>query len=299
MQNILSDMPYFTEVAKRKSFTKAADALDIPLPTISRRIAALEKRLNIKLFNRHSRKVELTEAGKQFLESCQHIVDEAQHAVERLMQEQQSCSGPIRISIPPTTYFICLQGALSEFTAQHPGIEMHLNFANRWVDLYSEPFDLEIRTGELPDSSLKARKLISGKTGIYASPSFIEKYPAPERPEDLENLPYIHMNVFRQHGMSLSRGKETVTVFPQVKHSGNSPAVAWEFVLAGQGVALIELTMAQKLEKAGRLLRLLPEWDGPGLDIHLVRAEGKTSYRVQLFSDYLVEHFKKFQGRML
>ena len=299
MQDILSDLPAFIEVARRKSFTKAAEALDIPLPTVSRRIAAMEKKLGIQLFNRHSRKVELTEAGRVFFESSQHIVSEAQNAVEQLLREQQSCSGPIRISMPSTTYFVTLQGVLSAFTEQYPGIEMHLNFATRWVDLYSEPFDLEIRNGIMPDSSLVARKLISGKTGVYVSPAFLDKYPEPQSPEELEGLPYIHMSVFRQHGLELNRENESVTVFPRVRHSGNSPAVAWEFVLAGQGAALIELTMANKLEQSGKLVRILPEWNGPGIDLHLVRAEGKAPYRVKIFSDYLVDHFKKFQGRMI
>lgn len=292
MRKFFSDLPFFVEVARHRSFTQAADALDIPLPTISRRIAAMEKGLGIQLFKRNNRKVELTEAGRSFYENCEFVVAEAQNAMERLLREQQSCTGRIRISLPAAVYFTCLQGAFSAFTEKYPGIEMHLNFSSRWVDLYSEPYDLEIRTGRLPDSDLIARKLMSGKTGIYAAPSFLEKYPRPETPQDIEKLPYIHISVFSGHELELRRGEETVTIRPRVKHAGNNLAVAKEFVLAGQGVAPVEMTLASRLEQSGKLVRLLPEWTGPGLDIHVVRANGKISYRVELLSNFLAAHFK-------
>lgn len=293
MQKFLSDLPFFVEVAKWKSFTQAANALDVPLPTISRRIAALEKSLGIQLFNRSKRKVELTEAGCGFYESCEFVVAEAYNALENLLREQRKHTGRIRLALPATVYFTSMQGALGAFAMKYPGIEMHVHFSTRWLDLYSEPFDLEIRTGDLPDSDLIVRKLITSEMGVYAAPELLNRYHVPHEPDELTDFPYIHMTIFSRHGLELRKDGKAEFVSMHPAHTVNGLALALDFLLAGQGIAAIEVGTARKYEQAGEIVRLLPEWSTPGVTISLVRASGKTSHRVQLFVDYLVEYFKK------
>ena len=295
MHNLLSDLPFFVEVAKWKSFTQAADTLDVPLPTVSRRIAALEKSLGIKLFNRNKRKVELTEAGKGFYERCEFVVAEAQDALENLLREQKNHTGRIRLALPATTYFTFMQGAFSSFTAKYPGIEMHVHFSNRWVDLYAEPYDLEIRSGPLPDSDLIVRKLFTGDQGIYAAREMLAHYPVPREPRDLAKFPYIHMTVFPRETLELRKGNKIESVPMRPVHVVNALALGMEFLLAGQGIASIETGTARQYEQSGKLVRLLPEWSARGVDISLVRVSGKTSHRVQLFVDHLARHFKKIR----
>lgn len=293
MHNFLQDLPLFVEVAKWKSFTQAADALDIPLPTISRRIAAMEKSLGIKLFNRTKRKVELTEAGRGFYDSCEFVVAEAHNALENLLREQKNHTGRIRLALPATVYYTYMQGALGAFAAKYPGIEMHVHFSTRWVDLYSEPFDVEIRTGELPDSDLIVRRLITSEMGVYAAPELLSRYPVPHEPKELAAFPYIHMTVFSRHGLELRLDDKTEFVPMHPVHVVNGLALGLDFLLAGQGIAAIELGTARKHAEKGEIIRLLPEWSMPGLTINLVRASGKTSHRVQLFVDYFAEYFRK------
>lgn len=294
MQKFLADLPFFVEVAKRKSFTQAADALDIPLPTISRRIAALEKSLGVQLFNRNSRKVELTEAGLSFYERSEFIVAEAQNTLESLLHEQNSETGRIRLALPATTYFLYMQGAFSSFVAKYPSIEMHVYFATHWVDLYTEPYDLEIRTGVLPDSDLIVRKLITNVMGIYASPELLKRYSIPKLPQDLANLPYIHMTVFPKYQLELYKDNKTEIITMKPVHVVNSLALGLEFLLAGQGIAAMETNTARQYEQTGKLVRLIPRWNTSGVTVNLVRSNGKISHRIQLFIEHLIDHFKRF-----
>lgn len=295
MHRFLTDLPLFVEVAKWKSFTLAADALDMPLPTVSRRIAAMEKSLGIKLFNRNKRKVELTEAGKGFFERCEFVVTEAQDALENLLKEQKNHTGRIRLALPATTYFTFMQGALSSFTATYPGIEMHVYFSTRWMDLYTEPFDLEIRSGDLPDSDLVARKLYTTTMGIYASRELLERYPTPQAPRELSPLPYIQTTVFPRQSLELRKGNKRESVPMRPVHVVNGLALGMEFLLAGQGIAVVEMGTARNYEESGKIVRLLPEWIVPGVDINLVRVSGKNPHRIQLFADHLVQHFKNLK----
>lgn len=295
MYKFFSDLPFFVEVARQKSFTQAADVLDIPLPTISRRIAAMEKNLGIRLFNRNSRKVELTEAGRNFYDNCEFVVAEAGNALENLLREQKRHTGRIRLALPATVYFTYMQGALGVFAATYPGIEMHVNFSTRWVDLYSEPFDVEIRTGDLPDSDLIVRRLITSEMGVYAAPELLGQYPVPEAPNDLAAFPYIHMTIFPRHGLELCMADKAEFVSLRPAHIVNGLALGLDFLLAGQGIAAMEVGTVREYEQSGKLIRLLPEWSMPGVTINLVRARGKISHRVQLFVDYLAGHFKQHQ----
>ena len=294
LHKLLADMPFFVEVAKRKSFTKAADALDIPLATLSRRIAVMEKDLGIQLLHRTTRNVELTENGQRFFEQCEHIVAQAENAREQLFHDQEDASGRVRICFPESIYFAHLQGVFSAFVEKYPAIEMHLFISSRWVDLYSEPFDLEIRVGNaMPDSSLKMHKLATLYPGIYASPRLLEQYPAPETPGDLAALPYIHPAPLGRYELELCKGDEVETIAFQPVHVVNSLALGRELILAGKGFSLVAMAEGRTLEGKNELIRLLPEWHGPGINISLVMTGDKQPQRVRLLVDHLVEHFRK------
>ncbi len=191
MERLLRDMPLFVEVAKRRSFTLAADALDMPVSTLSRRIAALEKELGLPLLRRNSRNVELTESGKEFFERCDFIVAEAEMARDIVTRNMKSPTGRVRIALTGDIYHAYMRGAFSAFAAEWPGIHLQVHFSERAVDLLTEPFDLDIRRGPLPDSGLKARRLITLWPSLYASPKLLESYSAPKEPRDLRNTPCI------------------------------------------------------------------------------------------------------------
>lgn len=292
MDRLLRDMPYFIEVARNKSFTTAAELLSVPISTLSRRIAALEKELGVQLLNRNTRNVELTESGKTFFDSCDFIMTEVGNARERLMQEVKSPVGRVRLSLNGDVFHSYMRGVLSDFAVQYPDIELNVQFTNRWVDLLTEPFDIEVRAGPgpLPDSGLIARRLTTLYPGVYVSSKLMEFYPMPQTPQDLKKLPCV---TFTKHGnlWNLYKDGHEEKVSVNSVHSVNSMGLVVEFLLAGLGAAFLAPPMTEKLEKTGEVIRLLPDWNGPDVNISLVTASTQLPLRVRLLADYLFRHF--------
>lgn len=293
MRRFLADIPLFVEVAKRKSFTRAANALEIPLPTVSRRIADLERELEVKLFNRNNRKVEVTEAGKGFYVRCENILAEAIQAKESVMQSQESISGRIRVSIAPTFYFICMQGALSAFTEKYPNIDMHVTLSLQTTDF--EDYDLKVWSGPLPNSSLKVRKILDSQMGLYSTPAFFGHRLPPQKPKDLNNESIIQIKGFFEHSLELCRGKQKIRVPIKPKYIVNNMGLSVEFLMAGQGIAVLHKQLAEKFEQVGALIRILPEWSCLGFETYLLCPEGPTPRRIEVFLNHLAEHFQAIE----
>lgn len=292
MEQLLKEMPLFVEVAKHKSFTLAAEALEMPVSTLSRRIAALEKNLGVPLLYRNSRNVELTESGKIFYERCDFIVSDAKEACEAVTQNMNKPSGWVRFSIPGDVYMSFFEGALSSFAKAWPDIHLGIHFTERWVDLLTEPYDLDLRIGDLPDSNLKARRVGSGRPWVCAAPSLVERYGMPAHPRDLANLPSI-VNSHQNTGWDLtSKSGEKVTVKLKPAHSFNSISASHTFVLEGLGVGFLPKPLAENHIKQGKLLRLLPEWELPTISAYLVMAGSQIPLRVRLLIDHLVNYYK-------
>lgn len=293
MQKFLANMPIFIEVAKYKSFTRAANALGVPLPTVSRRIAELERGLGVKLFDRNNRKVEVTEVGKGFYERCENILAEAVNAKEQVVQSQETFSGRIRLSMTPTLYFICMQGALCAFTEKYPNIDMHVSLSLQTMGF--EECDLKIWSGSLPDSSLKVRKLLSSHMGLYATPAFFEQRLPPQEPQDLHGEAFIQIKGFFEHYLDLRKGNQKKRVAIVSKHVVNNMGLSLEFLLAGQGIAVLHKQLAEKFEQVGAVIRVLPEWSCLGFETYLLRPKGIAPRRIQIFIDHLVEHFQALE----
>lgn len=291
MNKLLRDLPFFVEVARQKSFTLAANALDMPISTLSRRISALEKELGVSLFRRNTRNVELTESGVEFFDKCAFILAEVEIARDGLLRDIKSPTGPVRLSMPNDVFHGFLSGALSDFALQYPEIRMEVTFNNRWVDLTREPFDLDIRIGNLPDSNLRSRRLFSIKHALYASPKLLEFYEEPDEPEKLQKIPCIGTQ--RLSGVwTLHRGAEQRKITPNFAHYLSGGALMGEFLVAGLGVALAPPRMMVPFEKHGLVKRILPEWsESTSSDITLVMPTGQLPHRVRLFVDYLAAHF--------
>lgn len=297
MEKLFRDIPLFVEVAKQKSLTKAAEALDMPLSTVSRRMLAMEKELALPLFLRSARKIELTDSGRALFERCKFVVSEAGAAFEEVLQNMKSPRGRVRVSLPIDFYHTYLTGAFSSFALQWPDIHLEVHLSYRWADLVTEPYDLDIRIGPLPDSDLIARKICTLHPALFVSPKLFEFYVRPELPADLVEFPCI---CFSRHGdaWSLSNGEIREQVRVKSVHTVNSMSVGLEFVLAGLGALWLPPQAAAPYEESGELLRLLPEWnilDG-GADVTVVTASRQTPKRVRLFIDYLVAHFAEMSG---
>lgn len=293
MREVFKDMPLFVEVARQKSFSQAAENLDIPVSTLSRRISAMEKTLGVPLLRRNSRNVDLTDAGRRFFERCDFIVSDAMDACEMVVQDMKNPSGKIRLSMPGDVYHSFLADALSSFAATWPSIHLSVSFSDRWVDMLTEPYDLELRVGTfntLPDSSLKMRKLGSGQSTLYASPRLLEKYPVLQKPGDLAHIPCISLMAMGDV-WQLSNGTEDVRVSVQATHAFSSMSASLEFALAGMGVACIVYPLAARYLEAGELAPVLEGWGMPASGVFLVMS-GNQPHRVRLLIDHLARYFE-------
>lgn len=294
IEKLFRDIPLFVEAAKQNSFTKAAEIMDIPLPTVSRRISAMEKTLGVPLFYRKTRRVELSEYGQSLYERYRFIVDEAEAALDQLFTDIKQPKGPVRFSVHPEVYYTYMSGVVGEFTARWPGIQLTGHFSARGVDLYTEPFDIDIRTGLLPDSDLKVRRLVTLTPCLYASPIFLQHYFTPSTPQELAKLPCIAPTLVDE-AWPLIRGKAKETVVVRHAHRVDNLQLSLELALAGAGIAWSVPPVAVPYVERGDLVPVLPDWTVPGFDISVVMPPAGMPKRVRLFVDYLVEYFSRLQ----
>lgn len=291
LPELLRDMPLFVEVAKYKSFTLAAEALDMYISTLSRRIAVLEGRLGVPLFSRSTRHVELTESGRLFYDKCRYLLSETENIYDEVVHNMTKPAGPVRIAVPADIFHTYMRGMVGSFGKKWPDIHLSIRFMHRWVDLLAEPYDLDIRIGPLPDSDLRARRLISLRPALYASREFLERHAIPETPQDLRKLPCI---VIPQQGTvwTMHREKKSETVPITAAHTVNSISLSLELALAGLGITWLSPEVLNiPAPEIKTLVPVLPGWTIPGIELNVVMAGNQLPYRVRLFVDHLVDHF--------
>jgi DNA-binding transcriptional LysR family regulator len=281
----LNDMALFVEVARVRSFRKAAEALGMPNSTLSRRISELEKAIGLRLLHRTTRKIELTEAGQIYYERSKRIVEEARLAHEQLGAMLEQPSGVIRVSLPVDLATLYLTPIIADFARHYPGITFEFDLTPRRVDLVTEPFDVAIRIGKLEDSGLIARLVGRHSRYLYASPGYIEASGEPATPADLAEHECLCMP--RSSSWTLHRGTETVDVGVRGRFTLNSVGMMSALAVNHQGIALLpEKIVAEDLAH-GRLRRILPEWQGSPVSIYAVTETRLIPAKTQRFIEFL------------
>ncbi|MCI4592262.1 LysR family transcriptional regulator [Sphingobium sp. BYY-5] len=278
-------MALFVEVARARSFRKAAEALGVPNSTLSRRISALEKAIGLRLLHRTTRKIELTEAGQLYYERSKRIVDEARLAHEQLGAMLEQPSGVLRVSLPVDLATLYLTPIIADFARHYPGITFEFDLTPRRVDLVTEPFDVAIRIGKLEDSGLIARLIGRHSRHLYASPDYIEASGEPATPADLAAHECICMP--RSSSWPLHRGIETIDVGVSGRFTLNSVGMISALAVNHQGIALLpEKIVAHDLAE-GRLRRILPDWQGSAVNIYAVTETRLIPAKTQRFIEFL------------
>jgi DNA-binding transcriptional LysR family regulator len=220
---------------------------------------------------------------------------EANGIKERLARKQSEPTGPVRLSVEAFVYHCCMHGALGTFVRQYPKIDLHTVFSTEWKDLHREPFDLDIRTGQVPYPELKVRKLLSLHPALYCTAAFLEKYPNPEHPKDLSRMPFIAQTQEGRYALTCSKGGSAETVALHPKHTVQSIGLAVELLLAGQGVTAVIPQLAEAFDKKGELVRLLPDWPLAGVDINMTIPDDRMPKRIRLFVEHIAAHFQSLQ----
>jgi DNA-binding transcriptional LysR family regulator len=291
----LYDMALFVEVVKAKGFLRAAQALGMPSSTLSRRIGQLEKAIGLRLFNRTTRRVELTEAGRVYFEQCERIVEEARLAHQKLEDIVAYPTGVLRVSLPVDFANIFLTELLAEFAHDFPGITFDLDLTPRRVDLVAEPFDVAIRMGEPEDSRLIARLLTRLEPRLFASTDYLARHEAPLRPQDLTAHDCLHMP--RARLWRLNDGQDNVDVNVTGRYALNSNSMIRGLAMLGQGVALIPQQLVAEQVAAGQLVRILPEWQGAPIPVYAITETRLLPARIQRFVEFLQTRLREQEAR--
>lgn len=287
----LTAMKVFCSVVENDSLAGASRTLNVSPSVVSKQLSGLEDRLGVRLLNRTTRRVSLTEVGSAYYERCKRILADVDEAEIAVSQAHSAPRGLLKVTAPTTFAHRHVAPHLPEFLDRYPEVEVQLLVNDRVVDLVDEGIDLAIRIAQLKDSSLIARKLAVNHRMIVASPEYVKKWGKPETPDQLSDHSLItyapgnpindwHFMVDNQQKILRARGTLAM-------NNGDS---VLQTVLAGGGLAMLAAFMAGEHVKSGRLVTLLDEYVREDVPIYAVYPSGRhLSPKVRAFVDFLVE----------
>jgi DNA-binding transcriptional LysR family regulator len=292
----LTGMAVFAKVAERQNFTAAARDLGLSKSAVSKQIQRLEDRLGVRLLNRTTRRLHLTESGQAFFERARRVVEEAEEAELAVTRLHDEPRGTLRINAPMTFGVRHLSPCLPDFIAQHPELSIDIAFNDRQVDLIEEGFDVGIRIAELSDSTLIARKLSPCRLAVIASPDYWGRHGRPSHPSDLKNHDCLmyqqRLNpgewVFKEPGAT--GAQFSVPVNGRIAADNGDGLL--EMARAGVGVYQCPTFMSGRWVVDGQLEMVLQEYETSRISVYAIWPHNRhLSAKVRTFVDFLVERF--------
>jgi DNA-binding transcriptional LysR family regulator len=288
MTDSLRDLALFVEVVNARSFKRAGEALGVPHSTVSRRIAALEKAIGVRLLNRTTRTLALTEAGRIYYERCREIVEAARVAHEAIGDLVLRPRGRLRISTTVEFARLFLGEVVADFARRYPELLLDLDLQPHKVDLYEDNFDLALRIGHQPDSALVSRQLGFIRVALYASPAYLRVHPAPEIPGDLRSHAFIgNLNSPTPDALTLRDGDSEVAITVSARLMVNNFGFMRELAVLGMGVATLHEPMVTGDVRAGRLVPVLPGWTLQEAPVYALTPSRLLPAKTRLFLEML------------
>lgn len=287
-----NDLYYFARVAEKGSFSGAARALQIPKSRLSRRVAELEQRLGVRLLQRTTRRLMLTDIGARFLLHCQAMLAEADAATALARQLQTAPRGRLRVSCPAAMAQDQLAAVLPAFLAAYPDIRLELLVVNRRVDLVEEGVDVALRVrppGE-EDALLATRRFLTSCSVCVAAPAALAQWPELLVPQDLVRVPTLGMARadWKLHWHFTRPGADAVALQLTPRLAADDFHVIRSAALAGLGVAVLPLAYCRAQLEAGALQRVLQPWQLPAGVMHAVYPSRRgLAPAVRAFLDFL------------
>jgi DNA-binding transcriptional LysR family regulator len=279
----------FVDVVARGSLSAAARAEGIAPAMIGRRLDALEARLGVKLLQRTTRKLVLTNEGAAFLEDCQRILTELEEAESAVAERSAKASGHLLVSAPAGFGRQHVAPLLPSFLAEHREVTVNLNLNDRLVDVVGEGVDVAIRIASLSDSTLVGMKLADNQRVLVASPAYLKRHGTPLTLADLAKhncLPISSEG--SQRGWTFRENGKTVTLKVAGNMVCNDGAVLHDWALAGKGLAWRSMWEVSAEIDAGKLTAVLDQFAAPGNDIYAVFAQRRhLPLRIRAFVDFL------------
>ena len=287
MTTDLNALQVFVKVVQSGSFTAAARALGMPKSTASQRVSELEQRLGARLLQRTTRRLSLTDQGRVYFDHCVRILSEIEGAEHAVASLQERPRGLLRITVPASSQF--LGPVLTEFLQRCKGVQLDVMCTDRLVDLVEESVDIAVRAGALADSTLVARKLGMLELVLVATPRYLKKHGRPRSPEGLAKLDcLVFTQARRPRSFLLHQGEKSREVSFTPALAVNDMDILHSAALGHLGVAMLPAYRCTDDLGAGRLERVLPDWEAPAQPIHALYPSGRhLSAKVKAMLDHL------------
>jgi DNA-binding transcriptional LysR family regulator len=286
----LNSLAIFAKVVEANSFSKAAHWLNMPVSTISRRVAELEDQLGVRLIERSTRRLRLTYIGAEVLEHARSSAELREVIDGLLLNKKAGLSGIVRLSIPPNITDTLIAPTVADFQRVHPKVRIQISVAAHVVDHVADGADLAIRIGPIDDPALTQRKVLTYRHQLVASPSYLDGHEAPRTPQDLLEhrliafsclQPETHWTFFHGNGVD----KETVRFRPYM--SMNDFSGLTTALLAGAGIGDLPPVVIPALLAEGRLVEVMPEWHFSRFDLSMAYPAGRHLTRAtQVFMEF-------------
>lgn len=284
------EMKTFAAVVEGGSFVKAADALDMSKPAVSRYVAELEQRLGVRLLQRTTRKLSLTEEGRLFYGRCKTLLADMEVAEEEITSKSASVKGLIKVNAPVSFGLMELAPLWPDFMTQYPDVELDITLADRIVDLVDEGYDLAVRIARLANSSLVSRKLATTRMVLCASPTYLKQHGEPLHPSELAQhavLSYSLLATGDQWDFDGPQGNVAVTIKPIMRTNSGDTCVA--AARKSKGVILQPSFMVRSDLLSGALVELMPQYRAVEFGIFAVYPTRQyVSPKVRALIDFLL-----------
>jgi len=289
-----ADLAFFVVLARHPSLAAAAQELGVSPPAVSRRLAALESRLGVRLLHRTTRRSSLTPEGERYLEEAERILRDIESLERSLSASRHEPQGLLRVNATFGFGRRHLSAVVSAFVRRHPQVEVQLQLTDRPMDLAAQAIDVGIRFGVPPDQRLVARQIVANRRLLVASPAYLARKGAPCHPDELvrHDCIVIRENTGVYNQWTLSDGRRQAVVKVGGALSSNHGEVAVDWALAGHGVVLRSEWDVRSHLRDGTLVQVLPDWADVRADIHAIYLpRHQLSPKVQVFVDFLAGWF--------
>jgi len=288
-------MTVFVAVAEEESFAAGARRLGMSPPAVTRAISALEERLGVKLLNRTTRYVRVTDAGHRYLDDARRIIGELDEADEAAAGINAEPRGHLAVTAPVMFGRLFVIPGIVDYLKRYPDMEVSAVFLDRVVNLLEEGFDIGIRIGELPDSSMRAIRVGQVRRVLCASPQYLAENGMPNSPTELTNHKIVAASGVSPVTDWKFAQDYTVRVKPRLTVTSNDAAI--EAIQEGLGISRLLSYQIESYRASGQLKTLLTEFEPPPLPIHVIHREGRyASAKVRTFVDLIVSRLRAAQA---
>lgn len=293
-ERILNGMSVFAAVVDGGSFAAASEALDMSPPGVSRAIARLESRLGIRLFDRTTRSVRLTDEGRQLHERVMPLLAGLEEAASNAAEGAVAVRGRLRVHLDPLFSHMVLASRIGEFMRDYPDLQLELATRDQLGDIVADGFDLAVRFGEPPTSSLAARKLLDTRILTVASPVYLKRYGRPSHPRELEDGRHVCIEFRdavsgRTFPWEFHQKRRKLAVRTSGRLVVNDGGTMHRACVAGYGVAQVMALCTKDLLARGQLVELFPDWPEERFPLYaLYPSRHHPSAKVRAFLDFVI-----------